>query len=354
MQFRISRTSNLRSTLPTTVTVLALLAGPAAGIAQPVASHAAVSNSAVVAKSPFTVSVFAQSVPGAYTQPDSITHSDTAIYIGYGNGNAPDGSDGKSSTIVEYSFDGSVRKTILVQGHNDGLKVNPTTHELWTMQNEDGHAKLVVFNPTTWARTVYLIGTGPHGGGYDDMTFIGNKAYISASAPTHNPNTAPAIAEITLQGGRAYLKPVLMANSTAVDIRSGNTVTLNLQDPDSMTLNPGGDIVLDSQSDGELVVVSRPGGADQDVYRVLLTANGKPTTVDDTIFPHTSSGTLLVSDRDGETVYAITKPFLQPGSGYSASDSGGFIGELNFDTGVLTPVVTGMVSPHGMNFIPGQ
>ena len=81
---------------------------------------------------------------------------------------------------------------------------------------------------------------------------------------------------------------------------------------------------------------------------------GQSTTVDDTVFLGSSAGTLLVADRDGESVYAITAPFLEPGSAYSASDSGGFVGALNFLTGELTPVVSGMVSPHGMAFIPAQ
>jgi hypothetical protein len=61
---------------------------------------------------------------------------------------------------------------------------------------------------------------------------------------------------------------------------------------------------------------------------------------------------MLVADRDGETVYQIAAPYLASGSAYSASDSGGFLGKLDFETGVLTPVVTGMVSPHGMAYIP--
>jgi hypothetical protein len=61
---------------------------------------------------------------------------------------------------------------------------------------------------------------------------------------------------------------------------------------------------------------------------------------------------MLVADTPGDAVYAITAPFLEPGSAYSASDSGGFVGQLDFETGVLSPVVTGMVSPHGMAFIP--
>ena len=351
MRLHLSRIMNLRSTPTFAMTIGALLLAGSVTVSAQKITGSPVTNTAVAAQAPFTVSVFAQSVPGVYTQPDSITYLGHSVFIGYGNGGAPDGSDGKSSTIVEYGFDGNVKKTISVKGHNDGLKINPYTDDLWAIQNEDGNATLVIYETNNWASKKYYLGTGPHGGGYDDMVFLGKKTYLSASNPANNPNTAPAIMELTLQGNKAILKPALYGNSTATDIPTGNVVTLNLQDPDSMTLDPAGDIVLDSQADGELVVVAGPGSTDQDVYRVLLTANGAPTTVDETVFVRKSEGTLLVADRDGETVYAITKPFFTPGSAYSASDSGGFVGELDFDTGVLTPGVTGMVSPHGMTFI---
>jgi hypothetical protein len=111
--------------------------------------------------------------------------------------------------------------------------------------------------------------------------------------------------------------------------------------------------VLDSQADGELVVVRNP-GSNQTVFRVLLTVNGQGTTIDDTVYPTSSAGFLLAADTGGDTVYKITAPFFEPGSAYSASDSDGFVGRLDFNTGVLTPVVTGMVSGHGMDFIPQQ
>lgn len=328
-----------------------LLISPAAAQTQKLETQPVLS-AAVQANLPYTVSVFAQSVMGVYTQPDSIAYTGDSIFIGYGDHVAPDGSDGKSSTVVEYGYNGEVKRILSVKGHNDGLKINPYTGDLWAIQNEDANARLVIFNTKNWTRKEYTLGTGPHGGGYDDVVFRDKKAYLSASNPANNPNNEPAIAQITIKGNKFTLTPVLLGNSNAVDIATGNPVMLNLQDPDSMTLNPAGDIVLDSQADGELVVVRKPGSLSQDVFRILLTVNNMPTTVDDTDFVSASSGALLVSDRNGETVYAITAPFLQPGAAYSASDSGGFVGELRFDTGELFPVVTGMVSPHGMAFIP--
>jgi hypothetical protein len=59
------------------------------------------------------------------------------------------------------------------------------------------------------------------------------------------------------------IEPLLMGNAAAVDVLTGANVTLNLQDPDSMTLDPLGNIVLDSQADQELIYVTHPGEPNQ-------------------------------------------------------------------------------------------
>lgn len=85
----------------------------------------------VTAVAPYTVSTFATSVLGVYFQPDSIAVLDDHVFIGFGNNVSTTGADGKSSTIVEYDFDGNVITTYSVKGHNDGLKVDPKTNKLW-------------------------------------------------------------------------------------------------------------------------------------------------------------------------------------------------------------------------------
>jgi hypothetical protein len=143
--------------------------------------------------------------------------------------------------------------------------------------------------------------------------------------------------------------PVLSAAATATDIPTNTPIGLNLQDPDSMIFNPLGDLVLDSQADAELIIVHHVGFADQSVYHLGLTENGSAAQIDDTIFATSSHGVILVSDRDGETVYAISRNIFSPGAAYSATPTA--VAALDSDTGVLTDIVTGMVSPHGMAFI---
>ncbi len=303
----------------------------------------------VTASEPYTVSTFATSVPGVYFQPDSIAVLDGHVFIGFGNGGAPDGSDGKSSTIVEYDFSGNVITTYSVKGHNDGLKVDPQTQELWALQNEDGNPNLVIINPVTGSRKLYTFGPTPHGGGYDDISFSGQDVFLSASNPLKNPNTAPAIVRAELTGNKVSISPVLLGTATATNIPTDTPIALNLQDPDSMAFDPSGDLVLDSQADAELIILHHPGAFDQSAYHLALTLGGAPVQIDDTVWATSTHGVILASDEGGETIYAISKDIFSPGAAYSATPNS--VGRLNMDNGVITGVVTGLVSTHGMAFI---
>jgi hypothetical protein len=306
---------------------------------------------------PYKVSVFAKSVPGSYTKPDSIAVTGGHVFIGYGNGVATDGTDGKSSTIVEYTMDGHVVRTFSVTGHNDGLRVNPETGHLWALQNEDGNANLVIIDPEDGTQRKFTFGPTAHGGGYDDIAFRDDQVFISASNPANNPNAAPAIVKAQIMGTMVKVSPVLAGNASATDVATGTAVTLNLQDPDSMIFDPFGDLVLDSQSDSELIIVEHPGSAAQSVFHLGLTLAGAPAgsappQVDDTVFATAPHGVILVADRDGETVYSITRPIFAPAAAFTAAPT--LVGSLDFNTGVITPVVTGFVSAHGMAFINAQ
>lgn len=316
---------------------------------------AAAAYGQATASVPYTVSVFATGVAGSYTKPDSIAVLGNHVFIGYGNGVSTTGSDGKSSTIVEYAMDGDIVNIFSVVGHNDGLRIHPKTKKLWAMQNEDANPNLVIINPKNGANTVYTFGPTPHGGGYDDIAFLGDDVFFSASNPSNNPNVAPAVVKATFSGKTINVTEAVNAGATATDIPTDTPVTLNLQDPDSMIFNAFGDLVLDSQADGELIIVHHLGFADQAVYHLALTVGGASTQIDDTVFATASHGVILVSDRDAGAdgsgiVYAISKNIFSPEAAYSATPNS--VGALDLNTGVITPIVTGMTSPHGMAFIP--
>lgn len=306
------------------------------------------------AASSYALSVFA-SAPAGLSAPDSIAVLDGHVFVGYGDGHQPDGSDGLDSQVVEYGMDGSVVHTFTVHGHNDGLKVDRYTRSLWAMQNEDASPNLVIIDPRSGRQREYIFGATPHGGGYDDMVFRGCKTYISASNPANNPNMEPAIVSARLDEGMLSVTPVLMGNASAIDIPTGQSVTLNLQDPDSMTLDPLGDLVLDSQADQMLIVVTHPGTKMQQALRLPLSYEGPnglvPVETDDTVFVTSAHGYILFADKSLNEVFKLTRAAFAPGAAYTAADGGPFVGTVDMTSGVITPVVTGLGSPGGMQFV---
>ncbi len=295
----------------------------------------------------YDVSVFAQK-PTFASSPDSIVVDGSNVYVSYSNGVAPDGSDGKSSTIVDYTTNGQIVRTFSVLGSNDGLRLDPTTHLLWALSNQDGNPQLRTIDPTTGTQTLYNFSSTAHGGGYDDIAFINGKAFISGSNPTLNSagvNTSPSLYTATLVGNSVQVNPVLNGNATAVDRTTGKTVNLNLTDPDALAVDPQGHVILAGQADKTLAFVGSPGTAEQ---KVSSLSTGK--AVDDTLFAPQNKGSILVTDSKGGDVYKVSGDFV-PGTAYSAATSGS-LDTLNLQSGNLTPVVNGLNSPHGLAFIP--
>jgi hypothetical protein len=312
-----------------------------------------------VATPPYTLSVFATGSNGN-SAPDSLVLWEESVLVGYGNGVAKDGSDGKFSTIVQYSLTGKEQRSFHVQGHNDGLKL-VGENSLWALQNEDANPKLVVIDLKTGIKKEFFFPPPPHGGGYDDIAVQNGRVFITASNPNLNAkgvNVFPALLEVTsLAGGKVHLEPVLEGNDPATDIPTGETVSLNLMDPDSLTVDPRHNIVLDDQADAQLVFIRDPDTKFQTVHRVNITdTTGAPTTLDDTAFAPNPHAFMLVADvgAKANTVYRIDEPSLgfEPGTAYSSSDTKGIVGQLNLDNGVITPIATGFMSTRGLIFVP--
>jgi hypothetical protein len=110
------------------------------------------------------------------------------VYVGHGNGGNPDGSGG-ASTIGEFSRSGQLLASTNVAGHNDGLRYDAATNQLWALQNEDANVNLVLVTPGTPAKSAPISIGSVNGGGYDDILFQGGKTFISAS----NPPTIPTL-----------------------------------------------------------------------------------------------------------------------------------------------------------------
>jgi len=304
----------------------------------------------------YTASIFAAGPSGA-TQPDSITVDGLNVFVGYQNGAATDGSSG-SSTIAEFTPTGTngtwaVTQTWSIPGHNDGLKVDPNTHLVWSLQNEDANPTLVLINPATGTTTQYAI-SSVNGGGYDDIAFTGGEVFFTASNPSKNPNTDPAVVQVTLNNTtlKATTTPVLFGNATALNLVTNQEVTLNLQDPDSMTVDSNGNLLFTDQADNQLVTVLAPGTASHSATVLPLSdAANNPVSVDDTLFNPGSTGEMLVTDQQTGNIYQVTVPGGSSAQAFSAAQNIGQLGTTNLTTGLFTPVISGLGSPRGLAFL---
>jgi hypothetical protein len=312
--------------------------------------------------SDYSVTEFA-TAPNGYTSPDSITSFQGTIWIGYQNNTLPTGGGGNSN-IVQFSPSGQVLKIYTVSGRNDGLKYNPFDGKIYAMQNEDANPSLVLIDPVTGTTKKYTYSTPPlHGGGYDDIVFLNGQIFISGSNPILTPptkefpfgqNIYPSIVKINLVGNQVDVTPVLLGNATLIDITTGKPVIAAQSDPDSFKVDPSGNLVLDSQEDGDLVFLNGPGFPNQVGYRLHLTSSSTTqVTVDDTVFPTQASGTIYVADTPANIVYAVTSNVFPPNSAFTAaSDTNFYVGRIDLQTGKITPIITGMQGPHGELFLP--
>ena len=348
----------------TALLILGLLATSACSSGSPAqattTSGGVVRQLQVVALPGYSVSIFTQQDSRlAVTAPDSIAVDQNHVFIDYQNVTAKDCTDqnktpAPSSTVVEYDMTGKILAHWSVAGHSDGMRIDPATHLVWTTSCEDGNPQFATIDPTSGTVTPYTFPPTPHGGGFDDLFFLNGSTFIAASNPTldnsgANPN--PAIDEVSLANGKMTLKPVLMGNATAADLLNNNAPTgLTLTDPDSLSVDNKGQLVLVSQGDSELIFLNAPGTAQQKVSKMTVGAQ-----LDDTVWP-TGPGRLLVVDAVGIT-YWISGIF-NSGDIYTQApnDSGvvNFVGTIAPATGFVTPIAVGFTKATGMVFVPNS
>jgi hypothetical protein len=316
----------------------------------------------VVALPGYQVSVFTQSDSRlVVSAPDAVAVDGQNVFIDYQNVTAKDcsdqtGSAPPSSTVVEYDMSGKILNHWSVPGHSDGMRIDPATHQVWTTSCEDGSPRFATIDPTSGTVTHYTFPPAPHGGGYDDLFFLNASAFVAASNPSLDKNGAnpnPAIDKIALgSSGNLTLTPVLKGNSMAADLLNNNAmVPLTLTDPDSMSVDSNGQLVLVSQADSELVFVKSPGTAQQKVSKMAV-----GTQLEDTVWP-TGPGRLLVIDGGSGVTYWITANFAK-GDIYTQSpnDSGidNFVAVIAPATGFETPIAIGFQKATGMVFVPNS
>ncbi len=310
----------------------------------------------------FSLHVFA-TAPQGMSAPDSLLVLGTHLWAGYGDGAAKDGSSG-ASVVIEYNFDGSIQNQTTIPGHNDGLRYDPATGKIVALQNEDANPVIATIDPNTGIVTTYNpLKSVNGGGGFDDLAIIGGRLFASASNPTLNSqgqNRYPAIVDLVpTQNGNYSYQTLLAGNATAIDVITGRPVKLNLTDPDSLTITPGGNILMTDQQDAQLIEVRLGHGQGPFVSRIPLLSG---VQLDDTVYATSNSGTLYIADTTGNTIYALDSQQFVTGKPYSASigvpASGSqpavpaFVGRLYPAIGAVVPVVNPnvLLSPHGLAF----
>jgi hypothetical protein len=123
-----------------------------------------------------------------------------------------------------------------------------------------------------------------------------------------------------------------------------------LTDPDSMMIDPQGDLVLDSQGDMQLLFIHNAGMPGQTVKVVPV-----GTPVDDTVWPTASNGCMIIADN-ASGVFSVCSNLWVTSTPLTAAPNDStivsFVGTVALGSGLITPIIVGMNNPHGMAFIP--
>ena len=350
---------------------MALLAGATAVMMG--ATVAAPSVRAQTAVSPYNLTAFPGTPPAGATQPDDLAISANGkhLWVGYGNGVDTTGKGGPS-TLVEYDIaSGAVLKSISIPGHLDGLKINPATGDVWATQNEDGNPTLAVIDHESGTFKIYRFDPTLITGGMDDLAFVPRQdsrhdsdssvdVYIVTSSQVDT--TTPVIVRISgpLRATNTQLKSVLPGAPPSVwnVVSNLEETTAMIGDPDSMTINSAGELVLDNRSDDSLYIVRNP-KAQHPVLRVPLTLGGNAVEVNDTIFTlsettrlSSTAGTIFITDTSANKIYMLTKPYFPSNEVYTAANVANVVGLVDLNSGVVTPIATGFKGVHGLAFSP--
>jgi len=324
---------------------------------------------------PYRLRVFDGTPPAGATAPDdlAISANGAHLWVGYGNGVDTTGKGGPS-TLVEYDIaSGAVLKSINIPGHLDGLKINPATGDVWTTENEDGNPTLAVVDHESGSFKIFRFSPALITGGFDDLVFVPaapkssdhegesrQDVFIVTSSQVNT--STPAIVRISgpLRATNTQVTSALPgAPASVLNVESNQVETTDMVgDPDSMTLDPAGELVLDNRSDDSLYIV-RDAKAPNPVLRVPLTLGGSPVEVNDTIFTtsatngvSSTAGTIFITDTSGNKIYVLTKSYFPSNEVYTAANVANVVGLVDLNTGMVTPIATGFKGVHGLAFSP--
>ncbi len=303
------------------------------------------------------VSGFATGTAVGATSPDSITVGGGSVWVAYSNGASGAGTDGKSSTVVRYGLNGQVQNTFSLTGNVDGLKYYTATNTVWALHNQDANSSVTLINAATntaGPQMPYAVPSTVHG--YDDVAFLNGNTYVSHTNPTAG-STDAIIQQIVPGTNPIAVTDVFKLGATATDLVTGKPQTLSAVDSDSLKVVKGNQLELSDGNGGRLIFVANPGQAGQtaSVLQLLDPATGKPlTSIDDADFATATTGTFLLADPGNDRVLSIVDTALTPGDLFVSPDALTYFARVDQATGVISPYVTGVSSPHGFDFVAGQ
>jgi hypothetical protein len=300
------------------------------------------------------VNVFARGTAVDASAPDSITVSKDSVWVSYANGAVSTGGQG-SSTIVQYDLHGNVQSKYVIPGSVDGLKIDPRSHLVWALQNQDGNSTLTVIDPVTGItpQATYAVQSATRG--YDDVVFTEDQVFLSYTNP-QNP-TDPTIQLLTKGSNPITLTTVLTMGATGTNMATGKPNQPTKQnDPDSLKLTPSGDLQLSSGDDGQLIFVRNPGKPGQSVsFLQLLDPSGKAVSgLDDAVFTTAETGTFYLADTSNNRVLAIEATELSVGSFFASVGSLNELAAVDLESGKVSAFVPGLNGPHGLVFVPSS
>lgn len=321
------------------------------------------------AKQKTVTRVFARG--GALTGPDDIVQLDGHIFVAFQNGVGAKGEPAtngrKTSTVVEYARSGRRLAQWNLTGKVDGMGADARHHRIIATVNEDANSSLYTISPErergrseygAVRHYRYSANPLPHGGGTDSVVVRNGAIFITASAPAADRNgktfSGAALYRVTLDDSVATVKPVLKDNAVATNAVTGARTTLNLSDPDSSLLMPrtsprfAGDLMLDSQGDGQAIFLAHPGTRHQRATVLNLS-----TQVDDSAVA-TGRGSLFVVDSGKDQIIEISGRFT-PGEVFASvpKDSTtlpGTLGLMNLRNGEVTAYQK-VSNPKGLLFV---
>jgi hypothetical protein len=337
------------------IAMLAVVLASAGTFAARHAARAAAAPIPVVGLPGYQVSVFARG-NNTFFNPDPVmTVGSSQLWVSYQNAAAHDGTSG-SSTIVEYNTSTrAIIRQLSVPGEVEGLRRDPATGFIWMSKNEDAGAALDILDPANGVLTPITLSPAPPSG-FDDIFFTEGKVFAVNANPPLGPdgiNHGAAAFELTLKGTVATVTEVLAGDAQAFDTGTNTTVTMNVFDPDSMSADPSGDLIITDQAGAQIITVVNPGTPQQIVKRVSTAV-----ALDDTQW--VASGgpqRMYLADSAQNAIYAVDFSFV-PGTVYTTAEDfdddtvARWVGIWDQTSGKSVPVIIGVTKLSGVVFGP--